>query len=238
MKSFLKRLSTPLLLISGIGLVIGLAALKDSGQNTRGMILEKWQRDYEESHVNVGPSFPCPMTEIEVDGRRCFVAESPVTNAEFFRFTQASSYRSWRERRGHKLTWRHPSADNDKPSHDVAPNAPALWLTPSDGIAYCRWLAKERGVFSPYEEAGELWTTPGPRLPTVSELEAIDSAACWEWTCQTLYDFDASVSRHRDYRSAWKKGGALRHRRDEDLGRDDIEATTFRIAWTALPRDS
>lgn len=233
MISFFGRFKPFFFLIGGISLIIGLAIVKFQHQAQCTGVVGRWYESYETDQGQILPRLPCPMLERELDGCRYFIAERPVSNAEFFRFVQDSGYRSWREERGHAINWRHPVAEAEQPSYESDPDGPVLWLTQNDAVAYCIWLAQDRGRFSPYEEAGKLWHNTGPRLPRAKELEELaPGGSSWEWTCHNLYDFEPQALRNSDYLSAWKKESPLRHRRERDMGRDDVEATTFRIAWT------
>ena len=211
-------------LLVGVAVICALAYLKIEGKGAQRRLKDEWREDFLAELTHPTPRSAHPFLELESDGQRFFISERPVSNREFFRFVQATSYQTWREQRDYSLNWRTPE---DTVSWEDCPNAPARWLVPSDALAYCRWLA------------AELQQVTGPeglRLPTVAELKLLPEKddGLWEWTCETLYSHDSSRQRNRDYYCAWRGASELQYRREDDLGWPDTEPAGFRICWAGL----
>lgn len=156
-----------------------------------------------------------PTTTLEVDGQTFAVALSPVSQEEFSEFVTHELYTTWRERYGFEPSWRE--------SHQ------ATYLHPEDASRYCKWLSQFFG-----KGALEI------QLPSAALLEKLQSHSSaqfegWEWTHQTLENFSPHTPGASRYRTAWHPQNPLRHRREQDVGRSDVQPTGFRICWITRP---
>ncbi|MCB1135021.1 MAG: SUMF1/EgtB/PvdO family nonheme iron enzyme [Chlamydiia bacterium] len=146
------------------------------------------------------------IPHIEIAG--AFVAAQPVTVADFQRFVDATDYKTWRERRHVAPVWSGDPSDQ-----------PVRWLSRDDAMAYCRWVQR-------------IWNgNIAVRLPSAEELKAVGSHQ-WEWTHQSLADFNGQNTGVERYLSAYLGSeDTLRHRRAEDMADNTIADVSFRIVW-------
>ena len=157
-----------------------------------------------------------------------------VSNHQFWLFTEASGYVTYREKLNLSPNWRKPSKEElasnrpDLQAWQTAPEAPVTWLAREDAEAYCRWLNM---------------CHPGFRLPSIEELNAAEkledplfvasSRESWEWTSDTLVDIpttiDETVPHSTEYLTAWQPNAPLHHRRTRDLALSSAEPISFRL---------
>ncbi len=213
-----------LYLVGGLAVVAALTVSKYQQQQRRELWKGSWQVREEREPLKAVARVAHASTELFVEERRVFVADEPVTIGQFQAFLEATRYQTSYD------------GSSKRPS-DTA----VLGLSRSDAEAYCRWLSRERGETSPYEQKGEqaLWKRQGVRLATVDELEALQVqrpplfyGERWEWTCQNMSQLDSAQQNFSEYQSAWNPKGALRHRRSRDLSSAERGETAFRVAWT------
>jgi len=140
---------------------------------------------------------------IELADHSFYLTTRPVTAEQYHHFVKATSYSTFRERHGQTPTWR----DNT--------SGVVLYLTQSDAEAFCQWLSNKLRLPC--------------RLPTTEELAAAPLAQdLWEWSSNTLADFEDSPGNRR-YHTAFKAAHPLHHRRSIDSPN-----ATFRVAWDLL----
>jgi len=174
---------------------------------------------------------------VELSTHVVCLMKKPVTNHQYWHFVNASGYISWRERQHLTPTWRYPQTTT--PSWEIAPEEPVLWLVREDAEAFCQWLARQAQSLSAYDRSNSvpLWQCKGFRLPTVEELQQQPHPMpLWEWSCEDLAHYDHTLVNAHQYLTAWHPQHPLRHRRTSDMGDRDIEATSFRVAWTSFTR--
>ncbi|MFT4551671.1 MAG: sulfatase activating formylglycine-generating enzyme [Chlamydiales bacterium] len=181
------------------------------------------------------PTVP-PTVLVSLNGQDIYLTKHPVTNEEFYTFSRATGYRTWRERNRLLPNWRYPFF-SEKDNEEETPKTfedlkllPVLWLSREDSEAYCQWLKKE------YNSLGKNYSFS---LPSFKELEAAAiqqeesfdylTKDHWEWTRSDLSDFGSKLGNASDYLTAWRSGNGQRHRRSSDMGRKDVSATGFRL---------
>lgn len=177
-----------------------------------------------------------PTILVSLDGQEVQLSQQPVSNEDFYAFSKATGYRTWRERNRLLPNWRYPFGKEEKLEEETPKtfedlkSLPVLWLSREDSEAYCQWLKKE------YQTLGKNFSFS---LPSFRELEAAAdqsdpnfdflSLGHWEWTSSDLSEFDNKLGNASDYLTAWQSGNRKRHRRASDMGRKDITATGFRL---------
>ncbi len=227
-----------LFLISGLSLVICLYFLKAKDAET--LTTQFSQNKTQHEAPIISPHIKISSIKIQLPTHTSHVMKNLVSNEQFHAFTRATSYQSWREKQGLLPSWRFPNSTQTHESWEDSPLAPALWLNRADSEAFCVWMSERNQDLSPYldHEKTVLWKKGGLRLPTVEELNVIQgktpdsSLEHWEWTANTLQDFNQSFSSGSDYLTSWHPRSPLRHRRDQDMSLKESVATGFRLAWT------
>jgi formylglycine-generating enzyme required for sulfatase activity len=164
-----------------------------------------------------------------------YLAKTPVTNAQYAAFVQATYHRQ-------PEGWEHGKPPSGKEDH------PVVWVSWDDAVAYCRWLSEVTG--RPYRlpseaewekgargsdgriwpwgnqwdaercntrESGKEGTTPVGAYPEgASPYRLLDMAGnVWEWT-RSLWGED------------WKEP-SFKYPYDPDDGRENLEAEGYRV---------
>ncbi len=197
------------------------------------------------SFQHIAPIPSHEALQIEVGGAQVFISKYPISNHQFAQFVEETGYRTWREKQLRYPNWRYPQVENlsdidqESTSLAMANDAPANWLTQGDAIAYCRWVSEKQGALSAYDfDSTAPWTQKGCRLPTSQELEHLQNQtnlSDWEWTSQTLANWNSSFASAMRYTTAWSPTEPPRHRKVEDMTDEEFHNTHFRIAWTISP---
>ena len=174
----------------------------------------------------------CEFIEVEVSGRRVYVALHPVTVEEFCTFMDASGRpRPPRLRCGR------------------SGSSPVVEVAQEDAAAYCRWLCRQEGRACRLPSIAELqtlmedaqaddldfgvWPTEAGRMPALRG--GLKPVCLCEWTCETL-EVPRSDGRHARalasiFYPPWlREGNNVMHVHASVSASEGYSFVTFRVA--------
>lgn len=108
-----------------------------------------------------------------------WMARTPVTQAQFRRWTSTDAYRAWFERHGAEYELNGPHANTFGPGDDL----PAETMSWYEAHAYCEWLA---------EPGAKLLEGLGSKLREVPRFE-LPPEAHWEYACRGRRDWGGDM---------------------------------------------